>query len=413
MERIVLKKINKSSCALGTKISYDYTMPNKFNKYIRKQDDHIETLWVEYPCDLKDVPDAVLIVPFVGIMLTVTSMLNIGIVINELDKTFFKSLKDVEKVFQSIYKTKKIKFNVNCNRLIECNYNCKNKYSVFFTGGVDATSALIEKINYDPLLINIWGGDIRLTDNSSHQELDHYFNKVSKALDLKYVFVKTNAREMFNENKLGEKCLEILGRKYNHDWWSSIAHILSMTSTIAPFVYKKRIKKHYIGSSYEYTSNTFDSNNPLLIDSIKYCSCSFEIVDNILDRNDKVKKIIQFSRAWKKNNYNRLPLELKVCWNRSEGKNCSNCEKCYRTIMNIILNRGNPNDFGFFVNEQVLNQIREFLLSNKVNSAFWLQIKKEFLKNKDYWKNQKDISWILDIKINSYRVYLYRLLKKL
>ena len=290
-----------------------------------------------------------------------------------------------------------------------CTYTASEQRSLFFTGGVDATSALVSIFSKKPLLINIWGGDLRLTDQDSHEELEQYLNRLTSAMGLEFCFVKTNAREMFDENALGELCLKILGRKYNHDWWSSIAHILSMVTTVAPLMYSRKIKEHYIGSSYEITSETFDSNNEQLVNAIKYSSSNFHIVDEELDRNEKVKRIIQYEKALSDAGEKVPPIELKVCWNRRAGKNCCGCEKCYRTIMNIIVNHGSPAELGFPVNHKVFENMKEYLSTKKVNRAFWIPIQKEFLKEEAYWRKNEDISWILDVKINSSHVYLRRL----
>lgn len=404
---IVLQDIKIEKENGWRKIRYDYTAPDLFKKYIKGEN----YLFLEFPVgDTEEIPKAVLMIPFVGVMSTAAMLFGLEIQVPELDRVFFESLKNIEHVFNSIYHTDKIKINVSANSLVDCSYMPKGVKSLFFTGGVDATSALVSTISKKPILLNIWGGDLRLTDDASHKELDSYLYKLTSATGLHYNFIKTNAREMFDENALGEVCLRILERKYVHDWWSSIAHILSMVSSIAPFVYVKKIQTHYIGSSYKTSSETFDSNNVELVDVIKYCSCTFSMIDENLERSEKVKKIIQFRREFKVQKGKDIPLELKVCWNRSAGKNCCSCEKCYRTIMNIVVNHGNPNDYGFKVDKSLMLNMKKYLLTHKVNSAFWEPIQKEFYNDKEFWAKQEDVSWILHIKFNSIRVYIMRVL---
>ena len=43
---------------------------------------------------------------------------------------------------------------------------------------------MIEKIEDNPLLINIWGGDVSVKDMSSHAELESYLDGLSKAMNL-------------------------------------------------------------------------------------------------------------------------------------------------------------------------------------------------------------------------------------
>ena len=77
--------------------------------------------------------------------------------------------------------------------------------------------------------------------------------------------------------------------------------------------------------------------------------------------------------------------------------------------MNIIVNHGNPVDLGFPVDYKVFKNMKEYLSTKKVNKAFWLPIQKEFFKEKAYWETNKNISWIFDIRINSWRVYVNRI----
>lgn len=402
MEWIVLKEIKLIQTSKGTRVEYDYSVPQVFEKYVKKH-----PLFVEFFEEIENVPKSILAVPFVGIMSTVTMLLDIGIEVQELDENFYVSLKNVEKVFKHMYPKASMQLKVKSDKLRDCGYESCERNSLFFTGGVDATAALVELNELKPTLINIWGGDLRLTDDDSHVELQNYLDKLTAYLGLEYKFIKTNAREMFEENALGFLCEEKLGHKYNHGWWASIAHIMSMTTAISPWIWKNKIPVHYIGSSYDGKTKIFDSNNNELISALRYASCEFKIVDEFVGRNEKVDKII----AWRKQS--KAPIELKVCWQRTAGRNCSSCEKCYRTIMNIIVNWDDPNEYGFVVDRKTLKRIKLFLENNTVSTAFWNPICLKFKEEKAYWCNIDDISWILDIKINSFFVYVKKIRRKI
>ena len=68
---------------------------------------------------------------------------------------FAKSLKNIENAFRRMYHTEKIKIEVSSQKTTLCNYTAGEKNSLFFTGGVDATSALVSTFSKKPLLINI------------------------------------------------------------------------------------------------------------------------------------------------------------------------------------------------------------------------------------------------------------------
>lgn len=403
-ESLILNHIRLENTDIGTKIVYDYTVPSSLQKYIKS----VEPLFVEVPGNISDVPEAVLAIPFVGVMLTVTMLLDIGIKVPVLERTFCDSINKLEAVYQFMYPKAGLCLSVRPRSTRLCHYQPGGNNALFFTGGVDATSALAELATENMELINIWGGDLRLTDLDSHVELNNYLSTIHIATGLKYHFIKTNAREMFEENALGNICLRALGRNKNHGWWASIAHILSMTTTVAPWAYKQQIGQYYIGSSYNPKETaTFDSNNKQVIDAIRYSSTSFSIVDEEIGRNEKIRKIIRYKEK------SRVPIQLKVCWQRKAGVNCNNCEKCYRTIMSILANHGDPNILGFQVDDLVILKIKEFLSTNLVNIAFWKPIQDMFLADKEYWKTNSKMKWILTIRLNSPKIYCIKLKQKL
>lgn len=398
MKQISLTKVDVEKTQTGTKVIYYFDAPDEFKSFLRAD----VPLFAEYPEDLSGCPEGVLAIPFVGIMATASMILSCGIKVSVLDLSFFESLQEVEGVFRKLYRTSGIEISVSAEKLQENTYSSGAAPSVFFTGGVDATSAFISVADQKPHLVNIWGGDIWIEDNASHMALENYLDMFSRENHVDYCFIKTNAREMFEEDKLGLECEKVLGHKNNHGWWASIAHILSMTSACAPWIWINRITSHYIGSSYDGKNDTFDSNNEQLVDAIKFCSCRFHLVDSDIDRNAKVKKIIDYCKA------NGTSVQLKVCWWRVTGENCCACEKCYRTIMNIIANHADPNQYGFCVNRDTLQQIKTFLSTHTVSAAFWEPIQQTFKEDAGTWIDT-ELAWILTIKINSVRAKLNRL----
>ena len=405
MEYLKLNSIKLETTMLGTKVMYDYDAPACFNKYTKG--DH---LFIEYPGDLRNVPESILTIPFVGIMLTVGMLLNISICVPSLDEEFYRSIGRVETVFRKMYPRAGFHINLYAdilNKLQSPLPPPKNNCSLFFTGGVDATSALAELAGNKPLLINIWGGDIRLTDCDSHEALEEYLEQLTKHLGLDYCFIKTNAREMFKEDELGHLCGRLIGKRKNHGWWASIAHILTMVSATMPWLYFNGINDHYIGSSYDGQKKTLDANNDDMVAAISIDYCVIHMADYATDRNEKIKKIIDFNRE------TGAHVSLKVCWNRTAGRNCSDCEKCYRTILGIISNHGNPNDLGFDVGEKTLLKIKSFLSENLVNAGFWRTIIIKFQKECEYWRKYPELAWILEVKLNSFGVYARKIRKKL
>lgn len=233
-----------------------------------------------------------------------------------------------------------------------------------------------------------------MADYESHEELEDYLNEIKKHLDIDYTFIKSNCREMYNEKVISRLTALKLRPRDNHGWWASIAHILSMTSLLAPYAYAKKIGVNMLGSSYTRNSEVFDANNEELLKAIKFGSCEMWSIDGALDRTDKAENIINFSSKV------CMPIRLKVCWFRHAGENCSSCEKCYRTILDILVNGGDPNMYGFSVNEETYGKMKEYLKKTYVNKGYWGEIQSKFWENRKIWECDERINWILDFKFN-------------
>ena len=80
-------------------------------------------------------------------------------------------------------------------------------------------------------------------------------------------------------------------------------------------------------------------------------------------------------------------------------------------MLNILSHHGNPNDYGFVIDSKGYKRMHRFAKYHEVNKAYWEENKKEFEADADYWRKNKDMSWILDIEFNNpkrlatYKVY--------
>lgn len=241
------------------------------------------------------------------------------------------------------------------------------------------------------------GGDVALADLETHKDLEEYLEQIKRYLGVDYTFIKSSCREMYNEQMISKLTALKLHPKDNHGWWASIAHVLAMLAVLAPYAYAKRIGINMLASSYSKNGKVADANNEALLNAIRFASCKMLSIDGDIDRTDKAKKIIKFAQTEK------MPIRLKVCWFRNAGGNCSHCEKCYRTILDILVNHADPNEFGFNVQKDTFRSMKEYLEENYVNKIYWKEIQDKFLQEKEYWIQNNDISWILDFRFNKPR----------
>lgn len=211
-------------------------------------------------------------------------------------------------------------------------------------------------------------------------------------MGLQKTYIKSNFRKNINELKLNEKYENLLG----DNWWHGVEHGLALLGHISPIIHKYKIGKHYIPSTYSINDSdikcgsfpTIDEN--FIVSNCKTIHDGFEYT-----RMNKVDNIIKFY----KNNNIKLP--FRTCYQeRKELINCCNCEKCYRTIMELVSLGENPNEYGYKYNQSIVNKIHNFLIDvqfdHKETRNIWLDIKKTIIKSDNYY-SKYDIEWIKKI----------------
>lgn len=350
-------------------------------------------LFAEYGFNLENIPKSILNIVFVCNFLPYAMIKGEDILVDELDKTFFDNFPNVLKAYRELYKNDlryPFSFELKVKKLVESSYLPKeNKNLIAFSGGVDATSAVASYADSDNVLANIWGSDIQTENVARYTAQKKYHLEFAKKLNYEYTSVKSN----FRDAEIWDSSF------YDGNIWLEITYAPDIIGLLIPCVYHFQAKRLIFSSSYArktYLENKIkDSNYYNIVTSFKFANSFVEQGDADLDRCEKIKNI---SLRIKK------PITLLCCWENQKGLfNCCKCEKCFRTIMNLTVNKQNPNDFGFSVSRNTYIEIREFVKQNKVPLLFWEEIREYFLREKNFWKKQKEIKWILNIKFNRVR----------
>ncbi len=143
-------------------------------------------------------------------------------------------------------------------------------------------------------------------------------------------------------------------------------HGFSLIGSIAPISYLNSYKNIYIASSYTKEIDIAWGSTPQIDEKISWAGIQVHHDGYELKRQDKVDLITKFSIDTN-NQFN-----LRVCYSElRSGFNCSNCEKCFRTILGIILNGENPNNYGFSVDKNIYENI--FKILNQYGASTGMQ----------------------------------------
>lgn len=403
MAKIIVNKVKIDH----NKISVDYSVSDALSKYFNLE----EEFFVEFEENIEDVPKGIAVVPFVVNVLPIIWLTDSILELRELDETFYYSIDDFKKGYRDMYENVSFKGKVIVKELVDCSYKPTGKCATFFSGGVDSYSTLVNHLDEKPNLVSLWGSDITFEDKKGWKRVKENIISVCKKYKLKPVFIKSSFRRFIDEGMLTQDFIQNL----NDNWWHGVQHGIGLIGHIAPYAWKYKLSTQYIASSFSSKSGKVTcASYPTIDNYIKFGSCNVVHDQFEFDRQDKIEYIIKYCKE------KEDKILLRVCWISSGGENCCKCEKCYRTIIGILAEGEDPNEYGFIVDKLALKELKKYMRiyfefdSGKIKA--WDGLKLTILKNKDLLKNKdyyRDIKWILNFDFYNYEKSFFRRKRKL
>ncbi len=392
MEKIVLEKIQINK----NKLTYFYSVTDKISKYFMPTREYS----IKYEMNIEGVPKNILAIPFVCNVLPISWLFDAEIVVEELDADFLNSVNPIKNSYQNMYPNLKFMGELKCEKIIQNNYK-PLKVAMMFSGGVDATATLVKHISEEPLLINLQGSDIKLKYKTVLDNVQIKLQKMAQQYSLPITFVETSFREVLNEKEL-DMFISIV----NDNYWHALQHGIAILSHAAPIVYLKKIKTLYIASSYTKGDNAKCASDPSIDNMLKLASTVIYHDNFDLTRGEKIQLI---------NNYcenNHLSLNIRVCFNERKEDNCCKCEKCYRTIFEIISRNGNPKNFGFDLPKHFLRKAKFHFKYKIIFSpavvVLWKKIQHQFRNNPNLYLDSQ-YTWFLNFNFEKSNNFIKKL----
>lgn len=357
MNTIKLLKIEKED----KKVRYLFITEGEIGKSIRDECD----FFVEYGFNIQNVPDSILVIPFLGNIMPIAWIYDAVVEILEVDRDFLESLEEVKRSYAFMYPKLKFEGKLHVKNIVSNNCNKLERKLLFFSGGVDATCSLIDLLHSEPILCTLWGSDIYLKDTDGWKVVKNAVLDTAKEFDLDAAFVKTSFRDILN--------YEVLNRKFakpnNENWWHGFQHGIAILTHAAPIAFVYGIGEINIAAtaSAKSTEDYICASTPIIDNNVKFfgCRCVHQGFEN--SRNDKVRKICSYSKK------NGKKINLRVCWETRTGHNCCLCEKCARTYMAIFAEGYDPNEFGFELTNDILQKVVDRINTHELNLPviFW------------------------------------------
>lgn len=386
-DKIQIKKVNITSHRIEVYYSVEGEITKYFNPYEK-------CFWVEYTENVSSVPESIAVIPFVCNVLPIVWLADAEFVVGDLDEEFYHSLFEVKHGYMLLSRMLKFNGKVTVRNIIKNKYLPTQQSAVLFSGGVDAFTTLFRHLDDNPIMITLRGADVKLSDTEGWKVVSQHVTSTAKTFCLPQPeFVTTNFRTFINEGVLSE-----LVTKSGDGWWHGYQHGIGIISHAAPIAYIKKLKVVCIASSATCKSLCIYASDPVIDSHLKFAETSVYHDGYFMNRLDKVKYLVDCCRQ------RNVSIHLRVCWITEGGHNCCKCEKCIRTIFNILAVGGDPKQMGFNIlpeNEKDFKRIVVSELMAPNIRIHWHDIQNYILSHHYFERrNEPNYNWIYDLDID-------------
>lgn len=378
--RIVLQKIEID----GSLVKYNFTVNQEMKRFF-----NTETMFLRYDQDMSNVPISILSIPFVNCMAGLSWLTGSLLFVDEIDETYFYAFKQLKASYSELHE-------VNLKGMFVPSIIKKNeimssdRYLLLFGGGVDCHSSYLRNRDRVSGVINIygWAGtedvvtDVDLADKKRTKVFAERFG-------IDAFHVSSNFASQFNMSEID--------KAYKTSYWYDYLHSMAFLAIASPIAWIKACSNLMIASSF--TKDRIDLHCGSLIttdSAFKYAINGQTLHDGFeLNRQQKVALIVDYQRK------SKSPYHLQAC--SFNDHNCCRCEKCFRTITELIAENADPRDFGFNIPGSVYEHWRSIIDQDialwgvsKESYYYYYFSRKRMLENYDNIKEKEFVDWFLN-----------------
>jgi hypothetical protein len=272
-----------------------------------------------------------------------------------------------------------------------------------FSGGVDSTYSLIRNVSLKPRLIMFFGV-VGYQLDSSYKKHNRIVKKTysdfarREGLDIN--FVETDIMGILNDGRIAHDFHKILRET---KLWLGLQFPLVLLGLTAPLSIG-RFNRLLIAASVDPTHDydTYPHSSQPRIDE-KFAWADLRVIhDGYVHRFSKTGLIKEYL---KKHEY-----RLRVCNDPPLDRlNCSTCEKCFRTILPLVLEGIDPNTCGFEVDRSAFESMRHIMEKKKFNAlvadSFWkvFQTLIPYEMETNLYGSRDFFMWLRNLNIDSVR----------
>jgi hypothetical protein len=355
----------------GRRIDYQYTVSGGAAKYF----EGCPTFYAQYETDISSVPESLLMIPLVANLMPIAWFAGIAVEVQALDEEFVRALENIKITFQKDYPfLQAAPSSLTVGRTVQNSQAC-GASAMLFSGGVDAYTTFFRHQSEGLELVSVHGADIAVDDHQQWQRMiDATGREALLDVNVKR-HVQSNIRDFYNYR------VDLLVP--SKSWWGTVQHGLALNSLLAPLSHVYGYSRIYIASSYTDAIQILWGSTPEIDNQIKWAGCKVFHDGYEMHRVNKIASIV------KETSGSATKVKLRVCYSElNNGLNCSNCEKCFRTMLALSLFGADPNQFGFRADSNSYATIHDFIRKGfKTLGAryFWWEIYQRMEISDDFY----------------------------
>ncbi len=314
--------------------------------------------YILYDKDFPVADESILAVPFAAVMASISWMTGADLEMDVLDENYIESLKKAREFFYGWF-SKKWSFAGKIKATPVKNTGNATREGVMYSGGLDSLSTYIRHKDKKPILFSFFGADIPLDQVQQVAACKRSFQEFAANEGLEICCIESDLHTLFKPKELN---------RLTGNWWGETAFAMVLSAVTAPYSYKELGNLRIASSHVAGTLHCGEGSDSALDNNLRWANTQLQ---NDFDDANRMQKI-QFFKDHPK--YHRY---LRVCftWQNLHLKggeiNCSRCEKCYRTMCELILNSINPADCNLLITNSTFNDMKKALERSHVYYSFF------------------------------------------
>jgi len=384
MFNIILDEIEVKRNVVFYNFSYSKELDSMFRTH---------QMFLEFQEDMSDVPQNILSIPFIASVIGVAWLENANVYVEELDSTYYYALREVREAYRDMYYNATLRGRVVPCKIVENRIEKSKESLLLFGGGVDAHCSYLRNRETVTRIMNIqgWYQSLDGEDKAAEADQDHC-RDIASRMNIVFDYVRSNFARVVNSKTFNDKYQKILG----DTWWHGLQHSMAFISIAIPLAFKYGISNLIIASSC-----TKGRIKPCASFITTDSAFRFAETGNVLHdafeltRQQKMGVIVEYQKSTGK------PYPLKVC--SFNERNCCECEKCFRTIIEIVAEGGRVQDFGFPI-DVPLKDFFEDVMKRRLGlwgmaferEIYWKDTMKRMRENYDQIVEKEFVDWLLN-----------------